>query len=291
MSVLSSNEIKRSCTEDDKGLRIYTRVFRVETDSNGDGPEIILANATSASPDPIPDRRAFYLAGGEANPYALCRTRDVDIEEKKTAGCSWLVVCKYDENVRPNTDGDNDNPLARPPEVYWSFAQFQRPAEKDTNGNAIKTSAGEAFVPPPERDDSRLILRYVRNQAAFDVALAVEYQDAVNSDEFLGVAAKKVKVASITAQDVWERNLLYWKVTYEFHFRNEGFQSKPLNKGFQYKLEADGEIVKVPKGQPGVLLAADGTILPEGDTATFGGTEGGYDIYTPLPFSVFNIII
>jgi hypothetical protein len=75
------------------------------------------------------------------------------------------------------------------------------------------------------------VLTIQKNRASFSQSVAIDYQDAINSDSFLGFSAGKVKVAGISATSQTENKVFFWAVTYEFHFRREGWQVETLDQG------------------------------------------------------------
>lgn len=221
-SILSVNEIadgRDSSYDATTNDRTYTRVFRVITDSPMVGA---LAVRTA---DGLPRRGSIYATDTEVDLSA--RVKSIDPSQDSDNAKIWLVRVEYDSRV----EDEPENPLERPPEISWGFAQFQRIAWRDVDGKAIVNSAGEYFDPPIEIDDSRPVLSIVRNEASFNPSLAIEYQDAVNSDSFMGFSAGQAKVSNITARSVREGDYQYWQVAYEFHFRRDGWAVRPLDQG------------------------------------------------------------
>src|SRR5207245_2866104 len=78
---------------------------------------------------------------------------------------------------------------------------------KDAYGKGILNSAGQYFDPPPMMDDSRPRLSIARNEPVFNPAIAINYQDAVNTDGFLGFTAGQVRVSGISASNESENNI------------------------------------------------------------------------------------
>jgi hypothetical protein len=112
------------------------------------------------------------------------------------------------------------NPLNKIPDVRFSFVTVQRPLDIDfVTGKPVVNSAGTKFDPPITYDESVLLLTFTRNEAVFNVGLAAQYKDSVNSDVFLGFPAGYVKLTNIGAVRAFENNQLYYKTTYEFQIR------------------------------------------------------------------------
>lgn len=179
------------------------------------------------------------------------------------------------------------NPLNKPYEVNWSFAQFEREIEQDINGKAIANSAGDPFLLRLTRDDSRPILQVSRNEPSFNAQLAYWYRDVVNTDSFFGADAGQVNVSNISASRQFNTNIgFYWKVSYEFAFNAEGWKKKVLSQGLMEKKNGKLQNVLVngtPITEP-VLLAQDGSKLQENGTPYI--LE--YEVYNKAPFSAFG---
>ena len=72
---------------------------------------------------------------------------------------------------------------------YNEFEGFGIPMEE----------AGERFEEGAQIEISRPFIRVVRNEAAYDNAIAIQYADAVNTDSFAGALPGQVKLCNITA--------------------------------------------------------------------------------------------
>ena len=224
MSILSVNEVSGArSTENEKGETEYTRTFKVVTSAANIGA-IAVRTATG-----IPRVGDYYLTATEQDTGSLCKR--VEPQQEQDNPRLWIVRADYGAP----SDGDeaqrNPNPLLRPAVLTWGFNKSSRVVWKDANGKGITNSAGEYFDPPPEMDDSRPTLSITRNEAAFNPGIATDYQDAVNSDSFLGFAPGQVKVAGISGTSQTENNVAFWSVGYEFEFRREGWQLSILDQG------------------------------------------------------------
>jgi hypothetical protein len=265
-------------TLSEKGERTHTRTFRVITDSPlVTATEVLLAAGIPRRGDWLPSDTAAYV-------------KTVTPRQDEDNPLLWEVRVVYDTSVEPDQE---ENPIARPVEIVWGASQWQRLAEKDIDGNALLNSAGYYFDPPPEADDSRPVLTITRNEAAFNPTLAIDYQDAVNSNNFLGFDPDQVKVASITAARQFENGVYFWRVTYEFNFRREGWTLKILDQG-RYRLnrkpireknaagvELDGTHVADP-------VPLDGLGEPLANPTPATVKYRNFKIYKERDFSVFN---
>jgi len=213
----------REGSYDLKAERTYTRVHQVFTSLVSDDAFVVLAGTGVPRP-------------GDVHPNdlgAYCRkvTPRQDDEHPQV----WYVTSEYSSKYE-NPDLNEENPTYRPSELNWDFVSYQRPLERDLTGAPIVSSSGEPFDPPVEIDDSRLVLTIVRNELDFDPALALLYQDAVNSDNFLGTYPGQAKVRLKAARQ-FETGLFFWRTTYEVQFRREGWDIEVLDRGFYEKYD------------------------------------------------------
>jgi hypothetical protein len=241
MTILSVREKSGSRGSiNDQGITEYTRVFNVVTDSAFvDAPTVRTATG-------LPRRFDIYVAAsGAFDTTSVCT--DVEAEQDDENPLLWTVSAKYGK-PSINEDQQDPNPLLRPSVISWNFQKYQRAVWKDIDGKGIVNSANMYFDPPPVMDDSRPILVIQRNEAAFNPGLALQYQDAINSDPFFGASPGQCKVAGISAQSQTENRYFYWAVSYEFEFRREGWALSILDQG-RYRI---GKIPVFQKTTDGV---------------------------------------
>lgn len=256
--------------------RSYTRVLIVETDQTGAGPLTIRSLAG------IPKLYDTYASGDEADASARCKS----ITPRQISKFIWEVTCVYETL---DSEDPQENPLNRPYEVSWSGSRYSKPVYKDiATGRAIASSAGQPFDPPPEADNTRLVLSVARNEASFNHLLASLYADAVNSDQFFGAAPGYVKSACPKSQLVHEEDWHYWRTTYEFEFHPDGWNARPLDAGTYY-LDSEGN--KVLPAADGTNMAAEILLNGSGGELASGGTPffHDYQIYRRLPFASLGL--
>jgi hypothetical protein len=245
-----------------KVVREYRRNFFVVTDSNFD-------EAVTIRSDPrLPKIGDFYVnAGGVLDVGAWVRS--VECEQQEHDPKQWKVVCDYSsetddpereegagEDARGDDDKKKDNPLLRPAEVEWGAVDYQRVVDRDINGDPIVNSAGARFDPPVEEDDSRLVLKVQRNEASFNVSLAQQYTNALNSDSFLGGDPYTWLCKAFTGTRKVEDGIVYWSVQYEFHYRSDTWFRFVLDQGF-YEQHAGTD------GKPRAFKDNTGQLLSE----------------------------
>ena len=224
--------------------RKYTKRFEVMTNNVLDGVALIL------SWPGVPKIGETYVFGTDLDRIATCVHVDCDATSLPYL---WHVTAQYDTSRL--VDARLDNPLLMPPEVSWGFAQYNRVLTRDLLGTNVVNSSKEWFDPPVEIEDSRPVLTVIRNETRFDPALAVLYQDAVNSDIFAGQPPRSAKVNAISGARQIDVGFIYYKVTYEIQFRRESYDLFLLDQGFR---DADTRIFRdpidaAPYGHPTLL--------------------------------------
>jgi len=96
-----------------------------------------------------------------------------------------------------------------------------------------------------------------------------------------------VKVAGIEAKRVFDKNLIYWQVTYQFEIRQEGWTLRVLDQGRQRKAK-DGD-----PDPDWIYPIADGNGVPVADPVPLDGNGQKLDSPSPsnavfLPFDVYK---
>jgi hypothetical protein len=277
-----------------KVVREYRRTFLVTTTSFYDEAVTIRSAAG------VPRIGDFYVnAGGVLDVGAWCRS--VECEQRDHDPLKWKVVCEYssetddpdrkegpgqdarDQSGRGQEDKKLDNPLLRPPEVEWDGVDYTRVVDQDIFGDPIVNSAGARFDPPLEQDDSRLVLRYTRNEATFNQELAEEFVNALNSDSFLGRPPYTWLCKKFAGRRQTEDAGVYWQVFYEFHYNRDTWFRSVLDQGYYEKhAGTDGkpknfvDRTNQPVSEP-LLLDGFGRRLPFAASTTLAGLVAATD--------------
>lgn len=219
---------KGAVTSQRKGLlaeiinRTFTLEFLVGTSDPNDGPAVVLAAPS------LPVLGSTYAQGNDIDPLATCTA----VRANGTAHpLLWKVEADFDTE-RLITNAFN-HPLNAPAEVSWDFISYTRPMVRDARGVSVTNSSNEKYEPGAMMEDTRPVLRVTRNEATFDPALALLYQDATNSDVFAGALPGTAKVQHITGKRQVDVGLVYHSVTYEISFRRESFVREILDTGFR----------------------------------------------------------
>lgn len=202
----------------------------------------------------------------------------------------WEIELTYSTKTEVQERSGTANPLERFPEITFGFTKYSRVLERDLGAPAlpaliidgttiiparaavgprpIMNSSRQAFDPPMEVDDSRPTITVRRYESSFSAALAVQYQDAINSDNFAGSPPETWKVMNISAVETVENGQVVFRVTYEFEGRREGWARRVLDQGtvrWDYSTGKQKQIVGsdgMAVSQP-VLLNGDGRPLSE----------------------------
>lgn len=228
MAVIEVKEQGESRTVDEeeksiRAVRIYTVLFD-NTDDPAKRP-LLARNATDGTTT-VPYRH-------QVHPYnAWLYVKNKHVETK--GPFLYEVTVYYESFTDPSSSEPAPiSPLLQPPEVSWTFVTSNEPIDRDIYGNPITNSAKESFDPPITRDFDDLVLRVVRNELEFNALQAAAYKGAVNSDVFLGFAAGVVRCVLYNGVKQYAASLVYWKVTYEFHIRWDGWARRIRDEGYR----------------------------------------------------------
>lgn len=276
---------EREGTQDSQWHRTYKRTWLVQLDSYG-GPVTV----RSLLPVAVGD---YYAISDPVTGAPVEYDHQVFIN-KITCNCTsadglqWTATAEY-EHYNPTVFPQN--PLEWPIKISWGTTKFDRECQEDKDGNAILNSASMLFDPPVTADDSRINLKIEKNDSEFDPSVLATYKDAINSDTFYGGDPGTWKLCDITAdlefnQDSGTADGFYYKVTYTFEYRPEGWQVSVLDRGLFQRdgsgnltpiLDADGD----PVTEPALL---DGTGLPL-DVGVADPVFMDFDVYPELVFA------
>ena len=285
--------------------RSYTQRYQVISSISLPSTQETIVQIRTASGIPL-----LYSAH-PADPNAYLSQKTVSRPNWKAP--QWIVTCIW-KTLSREEKKRLVHPLNRPVEISSDGQTFREAIDRDITGGRISNLLGHAFNPPVERDQCRRVLVFKRNEASEPFALASQYTNAVNSDNFKGAAPRTVKCARIAYQrtiEEWgtegsETEIEYWPTTYEFHENRtpqppgvvgnpgnqNGWRLNLLHTGAWQNDPANGGIIpcmdaaKNPLGF--VLLDANSKMIPIPPAA---GAEVyiPFQIYPELPFAAFNL--
>lgn len=206
--------------------RRYKREFVVWTDDILDGPETVYG--ASINNDKLPEIGDTYTRGNDTDSIATC----IDVEVEPTESpFVWKYLASYDSARL--TDAVLTNPLNLPAEIVWGATTYERAMPRDLTGIACVNSSGEAFDPPIMFEELRPTVTISRNETAYNPAIALQYQNAVNLTTFFGAPPLCAKMTRITGQKMIDIGFQYWKITYEIEFRGDTFCLFVLDQGYR----------------------------------------------------------
>lgn len=157
----------------------------------------------------------------DAHPtFPYCRVRSISGQRRGNSSY-WEVTVNYTSPDKPTEDEENDDPELDLATLNISYEDREEPVTGTLNTSrvyqaGIRNSAGEVFEPTPTRIVSNLILTITQNYgtdyAFLDTALS--YMDCINSDTFLGLAAKTCRIVSVSPKVANRNDVSYLEVIF-----------------------------------------------------------------------------
>jgi hypothetical protein len=133
----------------------------------------------------------------------------------------WIATVDYQGEIGGTgggAGGTEPSPLFAPPIIKFDDVETEEEIDVDFLGNPIINTAGER-VRGVKALFSDQVLTVTRNFATFNTYVQAVYRRSVNSDVFQGWPAGTVKLMKLSADNVFDVNVGYWKVTGVFQFR------------------------------------------------------------------------
>jgi hypothetical protein len=256
-----------------RGVRTYTRVFRLTTSSQADNEYVVGSNASL----PV----IGNIHPSDANAY--CENLDVQCVR------GWRI---WDVTATYTTERQlNSVPTSDPTYITWDTEQFQKPATEDKDGNGVVNSAGDPFNPQEQMDDSRRVVTVQKNMSSVP-AWVLTYQDAVNSDTFtidgVSISPGTAKMQRIGVGPPEIRNgTAFRQVTFVIALRRDGWAFRLLDQGFNQKLLiGTGRKPITIKGQlPSSPVLLDGNGFAQTDPASAVAHYLTFHVYKEQAFS------
>lgn len=275
------------------GGKTVTRTLQAICSEKTDGPVTIQAHAS------CPAKGSTYSYGTESDSTLVCTGVSIDpvADDGGYEGSKvHQITATYSNSVDTGSLGDDEeNPLDDPAIIEWSSNTYQVPAIADRDGNALVNGANESFDPPHLLEEHRPVCIITRNEAAYNAAIANEYANAVNSDNFAGIEPGYAKMLPPRARRVTRGSYTYWEVVYEIEISKRQYNPTGiLAQGFKYRPAAGDQeqnyidpATNQPPSSP-ILLNLDGTKAddPLGDGALPVFHE--FNFFPEKPFGVFN---
>jgi hypothetical protein len=267
MPITSYLLIEQHGSDCDTSVRGVTLVYLAQWSDNTATPIDILTDLS------VPARFAPH----PQDPLMLLKKRDAVQNTAGENATLWKVTLEYGTDCADERYA-TDDPTDEPTKWSRSTVKDERICDADVEDNVILNTAGDAFDPPLTTPQSHAIFKAVKNYSGFDDNTVEEYLDTLNSATFLGKDPYTVRLNSIDVEEAYRSNTLYYVFTFEFEYKKDGWQKKPLNEGyyaldwFDYDDTPLSEPVKFrvldKDGQPlqtTTKLASDGSGIPFDD--------------------------
>jgi hypothetical protein len=213
----------------DKGIRRYTRVYKVTTDNPALGPGQIC----TLTPDLL---YQSWVSGTEVDLWALLKKKSAKMVETPS-GHFWEVTCEYDSEpfekgeggTSPTggpTDNNNQAPDVRPWQIEYGTNKTTKLLVKDLNGVEVVASNGQPYDPALEIPVCRPTITITAYKAipADSLANVAFYAGSINLNAWQGLAAKTVMCTEYKLQSQYEQGSWWWQKTVSFEIYDE-----PLN--------------------------------------------------------------
>lgn len=260
--------------QNDRGIRTYTRVFRLTTSSQSDNAFTVGSNGS------LPVIGNTFPSDGNA----YCTNLDVQCIRGWRI---WDVTATYSTERVLNTV-----PTSDPTYITWDTEQFQKPATQDKDGKGVVNSAGDPFIPAEQMDDSRRIVTVQKNLANVPTWI-LSYQDAVNSDTFtidgrsIAIGEAKMQRVSVGPPEI-RNGTTFRQVTFVIALRRDGWAYKILDQGFNEKDPADTtkrKAIYINGQLPSSPVLLDGTGKAQTDPKTANAVYLTFNVYKQQAFS------
>ena len=260
--------------QNDRGVRTYTRVFRLTTSSQSDNAFTVGSNGS------LPVIGNTFPSDGNA----YCTNLDVQCIRGWRI---WDVTATYSTERVLNTV-----PTSDPTYITWDTEQFQKPATQDKDGKGVVNSAGDPFIPAEQMDDSRRIVTVQKNLTAVP-SWILSYQDAVNSDAFtvdgysIAIGEAKMQRVSVGPPEI-RNGTTFRQVTFVIALRRDGWAYKILDQGFNEKDPADTtkrKAIYINGQLPSSPVLLDGTGKAQTDPKTANAVYLTFNVYKQQAFS------
>ena len=225
--------------------RSYSCTYLVITDV-GDGP------LTAVQASGIPARGSAYNIGTESDSWSFATRYSAKLASVDNSRKKWMVTVQFQHpSDSQQQDEKADDYAGDPIDTGWkisgSFANEQRAAYKDKDGDLIANSADEQFLDPPLMRDNAIdtvVLR--KNTATINLSDRSAIINKVNDGAFWGMAARQVKLVRWDYEIVWYgANDAYVANTWEFQIKSQldddnnqvGWTDLVLDEGTRYLLD------------------------------------------------------
>lgn len=260
VSIKEQHQRRRSSIKD--GKRSETRVFQVASDNATDGTALAVT-ATIMNGETVVAAVPTYGSGFPG--IDALRATSIDAEPVQNSDRVFQVTVEYTPNEIATSD---TNPLTRPWEISWGSGEASEAYFLDCSTpdkKPVVNSAGEPFEQFMERERGEMTITVTRNEATHDANAAEAFSHTTNKSvvtiDGTGYAPGTLKLSPIQATKQTEaisvngvpQTVTYYRKTYTFKARRDGWDDKPLDVGLN---ELVGSTIAGFKLKPIVDVAA-----------------------------------
>jgi hypothetical protein len=202
-------------------------VYRVETDSPEDGPDVAEAYTGFSIGDP-------YVYGAESD--STIRVTNISIADVEKNRQSWDVTIDFARSEATS------NPLTEPAKFSRSVQNREEAFERDTHGKPVHNSAGDRFDDVLTREVSRTILKVTKNfaswpQSNYQLVNTVNRTPYRVGDELY--AERQIRLVNMSDEQAFSDELkgpsnpsgLYYAASLEFCFAEDDWDAVILDQG------------------------------------------------------------
>jgi hypothetical protein len=239
--------------------RAYTNRLKVETSSRFIGPmQVIgLSGVILGDTYKFPLYSAYPTETDNGSFATRIRAENVTTQASGNL-VQWAVTIEYTPVNIPYLYGTAYlgsgiiDPTQRMAQIFWDEAKYEqhKVEDEDSPPKPYRNTVGDPLIDTPAHEESRPVLKFIRNEPTYDDLYASSWKDTTNEDEFLGYAPNTVKCRGIKGERFYDADWgFYWQVTYEFEFRvdddGKGFTQRILNAGYRYLKGGAGQPVNI----------------------------------------------
>lgn len=299
MSVTAVTYISTQASEAEDGTVDYDVVMEARTDAVTDGAKTVLAHAS------VPKRGDTYAFGGDSDVAASCRSRSATVRDVNATRKVWRIALKYSSKGSSQDPGQNNG--GDPIDFGWHLSLGTKSRmvapDKDRNGRAFVNTAGEPFLPPPEKDERYPVLRFTKNATSINLTAFSEAPGKVNSVAMWGAGVRLFKLDEWTADPHYiGPGVMYWAQKFDVEIKWGGHYFQPPNMGHrelvfnattaQFEPRAIVDALFIPVSRPMPLNELGAQRSPNDPTLFFDQAAGPlqkfeiedeYDLSTLLP--------
>ncbi len=177
----------------------------------------------------------------------------------------WVLTATYSIPER-TLHRDPDKRLGEAPILSWRTGVSQEAIDLDIYDNPIVNSAGEGFRNPYITTVPLYFLTVRRWENGWSPRTMLKYGNKVNADKFFGVDPGQAFCHHVHPSQDSDRTSPIVQVEYHFEFREDGFEARMKDQGFN-------ELLPAQAGDPGGLKPI---LLPDGTPVTTDSPLNGF---------------